>query len=75
MNTTEALASRLTLFAANIPINSAYRRTCTEAADRLGVLHQALGDLIEDSQHVNHNCVDTYCPVMKARQVYCLGRE
>lgn len=75
MNTTANIAAHLTFIANNLPVNSAYRRISIEAADRLNELYNALGDLIEDTQHVGHNCLDNYCPVMKARKVYCLGAE
>lgn len=75
MNTTENIASRLTFIANNSPENYGYKRACIEAADRLNQLHNALGELIEDNQNINHNCNDSYCPIMNARQVYCLGAE
>ena len=75
MNTTANIASRLTLLANNAIDNSSYKRLCIEAADRLNVLYNALGSLIEDSERADHNCGDLYCPIMIARQVYCLGGE
>lgn len=32
-------------------------------------LYEALKDLVEDTQHVNHNCGDRDCPVRKALRV------
>lgn len=74
MNTTMNIASRLTFIANNIQ-NSAYKRVCIEAADRLGILYGALGELIDDSQHAGHNCGDEGCPIIKAQKAYYMGIE
>ncbi len=74
MNSTAIIASHLTFIANNMSGNSATKRTCIEAADRLNALYIALGDLLSDKENVNHNCGDDYyCPVLNARRVYCLG--
>lgn len=75
MQTTNNIAVRLTTIGNNIIGNSALKNICIEAADRLLLQHKALGDLVEDSQYVEHHCKDEYCPVMNARQIYCLGAE
>lgn len=49
--------------------------TCTQAADRIeqqaaeiARLREALRDLLEDTQHKDHDCGDEeWCPVIKAR--------
>ena len=75
MQTTNNIAARLTTIGNNIIGNSALKNICIEAADRLLLQHNALGELVEDSQNAGHHCKDEYCPVMQARQVYCLGAE
>lgn len=73
VNTTANIISRLTLLGNNTRESAAFKRTCLEAADRLNILHNSLGDLLEDVEDADHNCGDAYCPVFKARQTYCLG--
>lgn len=73
MNTTHNITARLTLIANNAPDVSGYKRVCIEAADRMIVLHAALGALIEDAERADHNCGSMDCPIMIARHIYSLG--
>lgn len=70
---TQHLISRLTLLGDNARESAAFKRICLEAADRLRLLQTSLGDLLDDVQYVEHVCNDDFCPIMRARQIYCIG--
>ena len=36
---------------------------------QLAEARQALSDLLDDTQHANHNCGDEWCPVKAARAI------
>lgn len=75
IRSTANLAMRLSSLASLGEEGENNKNLFSEAAHRLVLLQDTLGEMIDDRQLVDHSCKDAYCPVLKARQIYCLGKK
>lgn len=75
IRSTANLALRLSTLAILGETRESNKKLFAEVAERLRLLQEVLGGVIDDRQLVGHACKDSYCPVFRARQIFCLGKK